>query len=364
MLRQTIPKLPRHLLKSATHFGSDFQSTQTPFQDNSHKRHSRRITTMAAPDVASLLRSLDKWDQAWAKHDPNELQKLLAPDCTLHADGVLFENDLKGADAILDIHKRYFSTFDFNHEPIACAANPETRSGFAFWQDHNVRRKEGDQGAGTSIAGMWKAVFNQDCSAIQDIYFLRQLHQEEAEHKLKDPKSIAKGGVDSSRYPKAPATMTATESEAQKHKEEQKAARYAAEQYSKIWQTGDTSIAEKIMDENVKSTDLMHGGELQGRQSWCDMIKKVFENWKPTTSSYDVGVSLDGRVALVHWISEGAESHQGAEPDQNIKMFGLNMLQINPENGKIVESIGFRQLSPVEREMMMKPDAFKRAKEQ
>ncbi|KAL4543311.1 hypothetical protein Ndes2437B_g01154 [Nannochloris sp. 'desiccata'] len=216
MLRQTIPKLPRHLLKSATHFGSDFQSTQTPFQDNSHKRHSRRITTMAAPDVASLLRSLDKWDQAWAKHDPNELQKLLAPDCTLHADGVLFENDLKGADAILDIHKRYFSTFDFNHEPIACAANPETRSGFAFWQDHNVRRKEGDQGAGTSIAGMWKAVFNQDCSAIQDIYFLRQLHQEEAEHKLKDPKSIAKGGVDSSRYPKAPATMTATESEAPK----------------------------------------------------------------------------------------------------------------------------------------------------
>jgi len=319
------------------------------------------VTTMAAPDAASLLQSLDKWDHAWATRDPNEVQKLLAPNCILHADGVLFEKDLKSADAILDIHKRYFSKYDFNHETIACAANPETRSGFSFWQDHDVRRKEeGKQGTGTSIAGMWKLVFNQDCSAIQDIYFLRQLHQEEAEHKLKDPKSIAKGGVDSSRYPKS----TAAKPEEQKHTEEQKAARSAAEQYSKIWQTGDTSIAEKIMEDNVKSTDLMHGGELQGRQPWCDMLKKVFENWKPTSSSYDVGVSLDGRVALVHWISEGDESRQGSEPDQKIKMFGLNMLRITP-NGKIAESVGFRQLSPEEKKTMMKPDAFKRgAKEQ
>jgi len=315
---------------------------------------------MAAPNAASLLQSLDKWDQAWAKRDPNAVQKLLAQNCTLHADGVLFEKDLTSADAILDIHKRYFSKYDFNHETIACAANPETRSAFAFWQDHNIQRKEeGKQGPGTSIAGMWRVVFNQDCSAIQDIYFLRQLHQEEAEHKLKDPKSIAKGGVDSSRFPKS----TTTESKEQQDKEEQKAARYAAEEYSKIWQTGDTSIAEKIMDEDVKSTDLMHGGELQGRQPWCDMVKKVFENWNPTSSSYDVGVSLDGRVALTHWVSEGTDRHQGAS-DQ-IRMFGMNLLNINPKNGKIVESVGFRQFSPEERKKMMKPDAFKRgAKEQ
>jgi hypothetical protein len=265
----------------------------------------------------------------------------------------------------LDVHRRYFSKYDFKHETIACAANPETRSGFGFWQDHGVQRKAGEGGQetmaaggheGTRIAGMWKAVFNQDCSAIQDIYFLRQLHEEEAQHKLKDPKAIAKGGVDSSRFPKATTTAGAEE----KNKEEQKAARYAAEQYSKIWQTGDTSIAEKIMEENMKSTDLMHGGELQGRQQWCDMIKKVFEHWSPHKSSYDVGVSLDGRAALVHWVSEG----DSEEENKNIKMFGINMLLIDPKSGKIVESIGFSQLSPEERKKVLKSDAFAHGKEQ
>lgn len=40
---------------------------------------------MASPDAATLLRSLDRWDQSWSKHDATELEKLLAPDCTLHA---------------------------------------------------------------------------------------------------------------------------------------------------------------------------------------------------------------------------------------------------------------------------------------
>jgi hypothetical protein len=324
---------------------------------------------MSPPDAASLLQSLDRWDNAWSSHNAGELQNLLAPDCTLHADGVLLEHDLKGADAITDLHRRYFSTMDFKHEVIACAANSETRSGFGFWQDHGVQRKAGEggtaaAGAGTaegstSIAGMWKCVFNQDCSAVQDIYFLRQLHHEEAEHKLKDPKSIAKGGIDSSRYSKA--TTAAGEGD----KEKQKAARYAAEQFSQIWQTGDTSIAEKIMEDDVRSTDLMHGGELKGRDAWCKMISKVFQGWTPQKSSFDVGVSLDGRVALVHWVSEGEESHEGAEPKQNIQMYGMNMLQINPSTGKIQESVGFRQLSPVERKQMLKPDAFAHgAKEQ
>ncbi len=192
-------------------------------------------------------------------------------------------------------------------------------------------------------------MFNQDCSAIQDIYFLRQLHQEEAGHKLKDPKSIAKGGVDASRYPK---TTTATEV---KEEEKQKAARHAADQFSKIWQTGDTSISNTIMEDSIRSTDLMHGGELEGRHAWCDMINKVFEHWKPTKSTYDVGVSLDGRVALVHWVSEGDESE---EKEDHVKMYGMNMLVINPDSGKICESVGFRQLSPVERDNMLKADAF------
>ena len=40
---------------------------------------------MGGPDAASLLRSLDRWDQAWANHNADDLKNLLSPNCTLHA---------------------------------------------------------------------------------------------------------------------------------------------------------------------------------------------------------------------------------------------------------------------------------------
>jgi hypothetical protein len=110
---------------------------------------------MASPNDTLLLQALDRWEQAWSKKDADALKSMLSQDCTLHADGVLFETDLQGADAICDVHRRYFSKFDFNHETVAQAANPETRAGFGFWQDYDVHRKEEEGGEGTKIAGMW-----------------------------------------------------------------------------------------------------------------------------------------------------------------------------------------------------------------
>ena len=105
---------------------------------------------------------------------------------------------------------------------------------------------------------MWKLVFTDDCSQVKDIYFLRNPHQEESEHKLRNPRSIAKGGVDASRYPKP--TRATTEPS----KDAMSKARRAAEGYSRIWQTGDTSDAENLMEDSLRSVDLMHGGEKIG----------------------------------------------------------------------------------------------------
>lgn len=195
---------------------------------------------------------------------------------------------------------------------------------------------------------MWKLIFNDDCSAVKDIYFLRQLHQEEAEHKLRDTRATAKGGVATTHYP-APTRATAEPS-----KEAMAAARRAAEGYSRIWQTGNTSPAKDLMEESMRSTDLMHGGEKVGRQAFCDMIHLVFEHWSPQSSSIDVGVSPDGQIALVHWESEG----KVPETEGSFRMYGLNMLVIDPSSGKIKESAGFRQLSPEERKHVLKADAF------
>jgi hypothetical protein len=36
-----------------------------------------------------------------------------------HADGLLFQHDVTGADAIVDVHRRYFDRFQYTHRQIA-----------------------------------------------------------------------------------------------------------------------------------------------------------------------------------------------------------------------------------------------------
>jgi len=66
-----------------------------------------------------LLDALDRWEQAWASKDPGALQQVLAPNATLHADGILFDHDIQGADTIAGLHKKYFDRFDYTHESHA-----------------------------------------------------------------------------------------------------------------------------------------------------------------------------------------------------------------------------------------------------
>ena len=52
-------------------------------------------TQQTTSSDTALLQALNRWDDAWANKDDLELQKVLAPDCTLHAgetSSVLGEN--------------------------------------------------------------------------------------------------------------------------------------------------------------------------------------------------------------------------------------------------------------------------------
>lgn len=334
----------------------------------------------------ALLRGLHRWDQAWSDRDYRKLQKVLHEEVVMHADGTLFEYDVRGAEAIVDIHRRYFYKFEYQHYVISTAANPETNAAFGFWQDEGIHKHEEPQvpssgpppkagipptvvapakqeeqtstqqgaqaGSPATIAGMWKLVFDDDCDKVKDIYFLRQLNPEEARHRLRDPSMLgSQGGAPVSRYPSPPhATDTASSSHLD-------VARRLAEGFSKIWQTGDTSGAKDILLDDggeFRSLDLMHGGETIGQGAFCNMVKKVFEHWHVQKSQLDVGVSADGKTAMVHWCSEG----KVPENDASFSMYGINLLVIDLEKGKIKESAGFRQMSPVEKEKMMRPDAF------
>jgi hypothetical protein len=65
---------------------------------------------MATTDSATLLRSLDKWDKAWADHDPSQMQKMLAQDCTLHA-GEKKKKQKKNLAAVQGCSRRHHTFF-------------------------------------------------------------------------------------------------------------------------------------------------------------------------------------------------------------------------------------------------------------
>jgi len=90
--------------------------------------------------------------------------------------------------------------------------------------------------------------------------------------------------------------------------------------------------------------DLMHGGQLRGREAFKDMIKKMYQGWHPDQSDIDVGVSSDGSVAMVHWTTKGKVKKEGKE--ETVSCYGLNALAIG-DDGKIRQSAGFRWV-PVE----------------
>jgi hypothetical protein len=156
--------------------------------------------------------------------------------------------------------------------PLRSAVNADTGSVFAFWQDSDVARKGGEAGAAaapdSSIVGAWKLALTADGTAAQDIFFLRQLHREEAEHKLVDPGAAAHGGVDPSLFAGEPLGGDVPGARA--------AMRRAAERYSEMWQGSSPGpIAEEVLAENFEEADLTRGSGLRGRPDFVAMINKV-----------------------------------------------------------------------------------------
>lgn len=314
---------------------------------------------MSGPSAADLLAALGRWDAAWAARDADALAALLAPDATLHADGVLFRDDLRGAEAVAAVHRRYFGRYEFCHVCVATAANPDTRAAFGFFVDRDSRRAggEGAQG-GADVAGAWKLRFNADASAVTDIFFLRQLNPEEAAHKMADPDKWAPVGLDIEEQRRIAGAATAGEDPSKAA-----AARSAAEAFSHLWASREAAAygAKAVLAEGLRVVDLTHGGANQGRDQFCVGLNRVFDSWEPVgENEVDVGVARDGCTAIVHWVSSGREKG-AAHGTPERRMYGLNLMKLDDTGNKVVESVGFRQLAPVERAAALRPDAFAHA---
>jgi SnoaL-like polyketide cyclase len=132
--------------------------------------------------------------------------------------------------------------------------------------------------------------------------------------------------------------------------------RDVARRYSEIWQTGNVDIADDICHPSFQSYDLLKGGELVSKDAFKNMIKEVFKFWHPETSDIDIATTPGDNKAFVHWTATGKLQDRA----EKVTTFGLNLLEVDPEGGKILRSAGFRQLEPNEVEAMLKEDAFKK----
>lgn len=56
-----------------------------------------------------------------------------------------------------------------------------------------------------------------------------------------------------------------------------KTLRANAKSFNDIWSTGDASIADKVLDKDVKDVNMMFGGQREGAESFKSMITGVFK---------------------------------------------------------------------------------------
>eukprot|EP00887_Chlorella_sp_A99_P003406 scaffold7.g3406.t1 len=306
-----------------------------------------------------MLHSERAWGEAWGNCDAATLRSLLADDAVLHADGLVLEEDVRGAQAIADACDVRYT---WQHNDIARAACAESHTAFALWQDEDVRRAgEGQPQMDPAVVGMWKLHLaeggaEQEAGGpryrVKEVLMLRQLNAEENAHR--DPGRLVHPHLTASR-------------------ERMDAMRAAGGGggWGLGLQEGATELAESILKPDLRTADLLHGGVLEGRGPFCEQIRQArpsnslwpvpcsnrgqtYQGWHPESSHIDVAVTPNSNKAFVHWSATGHVVRAGGKEGLRASVYGLTLLVFDPHDLLIQETLGMRQLFPGERERLLK----------
>ena len=83
---------------------------------------------------ASQLKMVaDKMDAFFASNDEAAFDAVASTNITLHADLLILDNDLSGADKVKQTLGMYVKNFDYKHQNIAHGADIDGSSVFHFW---------------------------------------------------------------------------------------------------------------------------------------------------------------------------------------------------------------------------------------
>ena len=72
-------------------------------------------------------------DAFFASSDSAAFDAVASPNITVHADLLILDNDISGADKVKSTLQTYTSAFEYKHENIAHGADIDGSSVFHFW---------------------------------------------------------------------------------------------------------------------------------------------------------------------------------------------------------------------------------------
>lgn len=312
---------------------------------------------MAKLDDETLVKYASQTEKALKAKTLSNLPNL-SPDVVLHQDAFTLNHDIKGEADVKKYLQQYFDKYEFEHDTLAYAVNPDTSCSFSMGYDKGVCLKNKgslpeEAGKPVSSIGLWKQVYNSD-GKVKDIYFYRQMSADELHSKVKDPSKAAHASDEDLKdlikfrgeeLKKGP--LEGAKCDKKRHEQLMK----AAKAFSEVWQDGKTELAKPVLDENVVSKDLLFGNEIKGFENWSKMVKGIFENWESNNEISDYAVSYCGSKAFIHWSNKGKESKTGKE--NNLK--GMSVL-IFGDKDKASRVISFRQPLASERPNLMKEE--------
>lgn len=283
--------------------------------------------------------------KAFAEKNPDAIDGVVAEGVILHRDNLALEHDIRGKEGLKAFIANFVNSYDYTNAALvdASATSEGKNSAFSFWVQDNVRLKPEAAKDGitpakepATVSGITRVELDGE-GKVTDMWYLRQLTNEEKAHRLKNPE-LKETGYDPHSYK-------------QSLKADSRAMMNAAQVFNKIWATGDPAAADGIMAPDVKQYGTVFGQETHGIDGFKGMIQKVFSYWKPQGNDSTVAVTPGGNKAFIHWSSKGVELGSQEENE----FYGLNVLVFNQES-RITKIIGFRQPLASERKEYFKAE--------
>ncbi|DBB05177.1 TPA: hypothetical protein ACH3X3_010422 [Trebouxia sp. C0006] len=312
---------------------------------------------MAKFDAETLIKYATQTEKALTDKTLSALGNL-SPDVVLHQEAFTLNHDIKGEAEVKKYLQTYFDKYEFEHDTLNYAVNPDTSCSFALSYDKNVHLKNkgslpAEAVKPASTIGIWKQKYGSD-GKVTDIFFYRQMSSDELYSKVKDPSKAASASdadiKDLVQF-RGEELKKDTLAEAKTDNKRYDQLMKAAKTFSSVWQDGKTELAKPVLAEDVVSRDLLFGNEIKGYENWSKMVHGIFENWEANNEISDYAVSYCGSKAFIHWSNRGKESKTGKE--NNLK--GMSLL-IFGDKDKASRVLSFRQPLASERPHVMKEE--------